>query len=117
MSASDTTINENEGQENALGEGSVVNADSKPVSPDLSMILDIPVQLSLEVGSTEQTVEQILALAQGSVIELNRKAGEPLDVKVNGTLIARGEVVESHGKYGIRIIDIAGGNDRISSLL
>ena len=56
MSASDTTINENEGQENALGEGSVVNADSKPVSPDLSMILDIPVQLSLEVGSTEQTV-------------------------------------------------------------
>ncbi|AMO56354.1 flagellar motor switch protein FliN [Endozoicomonas montiporae] len=111
-----TVTNETEATESVELE-EATQLDSKPAGPDLSMILDIPVQLSLEVGSTEQTVEQILALAQGSVIELNRKAGEPLDVKVNGTLIARGEVVESQGKYGIRIIDIAGGNDRLNSLL
>ena len=92
-------------------------SEAKHTGPDLSMILDIPVRLSLEVGSTEQTVDQILSLAQGSVIELNRKAGEPLDVKVNGTLIAHGEVVESQGKYGIRIIEIAGGSDRLDTLL
>lgn len=111
-------INETDATESVeIEETQLEKADGKPTGPDLSMILDIPVQLSLEVGSTEQTVEQILALAQGSVIELNRKAGEPLDVKVNGTLVARGEVVESQGKYGIRIIDIAGGNDRLNSLL
>lgn len=86
-------------------------------TPDLGMILDIPVELSLEVGRTHQTVEQVLALAQGSVIELNRKAGEPLDVKINGTLIAHGEVVESNGKYGIRIIDIANDKGQLHNLL
>ena len=86
-------------------------------SPDLDMILNIPVELSLEVGRTEQTVEQVLALAKGSVIELNRKAGEPLDVKVNGTLIAHAEVVESKGKYGIRIIDVIAGNNQPAKLL
>ncbi|MRI33947.1 flagellar motor switch protein FliN [Endozoicomonas sp. OPT23] len=86
-------------------------------SPDLDMILNIPVELSLEVGRTEQTVEQVLALAKGSVIELNRKAGEPLDVKVNGTLIAHAEVVESQGKYGIRIIDVIAGNNQPGKLI
>ena len=100
----------------ATQEAIAAQASASTLSPDLSMILDIPVQLSLEVGSTEQTIEQILALAQGSVIELNRKAGEPLDVKVNGTLIAHGEVVESQGKYGIRIIDVVSPGERFNSL-
>ena len=110
---SDTVI---EQQDQATPEAATTSSTTNSLSPDLSMILDIPVQLSLEVGSTEQTIEQILALAQGSVIELNRKAGEPLDVKVNGTLIAHGEVVESQGKYGIRIIDVVSPSERFNSL-
>ena len=110
---SDTAIDQ---PQTVTQEPAATQATASSVSPDLSMILDIPVQLSLEVGSTEQTIEQVLALAQGSVIELNRKAGEPLDVKVNGTLIAHGEVVESQGKYGIRIIDVVSPSERFNSL-
>ncbi|WP_067516320.1 flagellar motor switch protein FliN [Endozoicomonas ascidiicola] len=70
---------------------------------DLSIILDIPVTVSLEVGQAELSINELLALKQDSVIELDRKVGEALDVRVNGRLIAQGEVVEVNGQYGIRL--------------
>ena len=74
--------------------------------PNLDVILDIPVSISMEVGSTEINIRNLLQLNQGSVIELDRLAGEPLDVLVNGTLIAHGEVVVVNEKFGIRLTDV-----------
>lgn len=82
----------------------------------LDVILDIPVSLSLEVGSTKIPIRNLLQLAQGSVIELDRLAGEPLDVMVNGTLIAHGEVVVVNEKYGIRLTDVMSPAERIKKL-
>ena len=89
---------------------------SAQVTPDLSVILDIPVVMSLEVGSTELTVNELLAMGSGSVIELNRHTGDPLDVKVNGKLVGRGEVVESNGRYGIRLTEVVSPNERLGPL-
>ncbi len=82
----------------------------------LDVILDIPVSLSLEVGRTKIPIRNLLQLAQGSVIELDRLAGEPLDVMVNGTLIAHGEVVVVNEKYGIRLTDVMSPAERIKKL-
>ena len=76
---------------------------SVPGAPDLDVILDIPVTISMEVGNTQIAIRNLLQLNQGSVIELDRLAGEPLDVLVNGTLIAHGEVVMVNEKFGIRL--------------
>lgn len=85
-------------------------------SPDIDVILDIPVTISMEVGSTEITIKNLLQLNQGSVIELDRLAGEPLDVLVNGTLIAHGEVVVVNEKFGIRMTDVISPSERIKRL-
>ena len=90
-----------------------------PVSldgPNLDVILDIPVSISMEVGSTEINIRNLLQLNQGSVIELDRLAGEPLDVLVNGTLIAHGEVVVVNEKFGIRLTDVISPSERIKKL-
>lgn len=84
--------------------------------PDLDVILDIPVSISMEVGSTAITIRNLLQLNQGSVIELDRLAGEPLDVLVNGTLIAHGEVVVVNEKFGIRMTDVISPSERIKRL-
>ena len=80
------------------------------------MILDIPVSISMEVGSTEISIRNLLQLNQGSVVELDRLAGEPLDVLVNGTLIAHGEVVVVNDKFGIRLTDVISPSERIKKL-
>lgn len=80
------------------------------------MILDIPVAISMEVGSTDITIRNLLQLNQGSVVELDRLAGEPLDVLVNGTLIAHGEVVVVNEKFGIRLTDVISPSERIKRL-
>lgn len=85
-------------------------------SSDIDMIMDIPVQLSVELGRTRLTIKNILQLGQGSVVELDGLAGEPMDIYVNGYLIAQGEVVVVDEKYGIRVTDIITPSDRISRL-
>lgn len=85
-------------------------------APDLDVIMDIPVNISMEVGSTEISIRNLLQLNQGSVIELDRLAGEPLDVLVNGTLIAHGEVVVVNEKFGIRMTDVISPSERIKKL-
>ena len=84
--------------------------------PNLDVILDIPVSISMEVGNTDITIRNLLQLNQGSVIELDRLAGEPLDVLVNGTLIAHGEVVVVNEKFGIRLTDVISPSERIKKL-
>lgn len=84
--------------------------------PNLDVILDIPVSISMEVGSTEISIRNLLQLNQGSVVELDRLAGEPLDVLVNGTLIAHGEVVVVNEKFGIRLTDVISPSERIRKL-
>lgn len=83
---------------------------------DIDMIMDIPVQLSVELGRTRLTIKNILQLGQGSVVELDGMAGEPMDIFVNGYLIAQGEVVVVDQKYGIRLTDIITPSDRLSRL-
>jgi flagellar motor switch protein FliN len=83
---------------------------------DLNMILDIPVQLTVELGRTRIPIKHILQLAQGSVVELETMAGEPMDVLVNGFLIAQGEVVVVNDKFGIRLTDIVTPSERMRRL-
>jgi flagellar motor switch protein FliN/FliY len=91
--------------------GSAVNSPN-----DISMVLDIPVQLSVELGRTKVPIKYILQLAQGSIVELDALAGEPMDVLVNGYLIAQGEVVVVNEKFGIRLTDIVTPSERLRRL-
>nr|WP_240937515.1 flagellar motor switch protein FliN [Chromobacterium haemolyticum] len=86
------------------------------VPQNLDMILDIPVQLTVELGRTKIAIRNLLQLAQGSVVELDGMAGEPMDVLVNGCLIAQGEVVVVNDKFGIRLTDIITPAERIRRL-
>jgi len=101
------------GQNSAPDAGTAVPA-SRDVN--LDMILDVPVTLSLEVGRTRLPIRSLLQLNQGSVVELERGAGEPLDVFVNGTLVAHGEVVVVNEKFGIRLVDVISPTERIRRL-
>lgn len=86
------------------------------VEVNLEVILDVPVTLSMEVGRTRIPIRNLLQLNQGSVVELERAAGEPLDVYVNGTLVAHGEVVVVNDKFGIRLTDVISPAERIRKL-
>lgn len=83
---------------------------------ELSRILDVPVQLTAELGRTRITIKNLLQLSQGSVVELDALAGQPLDVFINGYLIAQGEVVVVNEKYGIRLTDIITPSERVQKL-
>jgi flagellar motor switch protein FliN/FliY len=101
--------------------GGVLSGDTpKPFSAggdgamsDINMVLDIPVQLSVELGRTKVPIKHILQLGQGSVVELDALAGEPMDVLVNGYLIAQGEVVVVNDKFGIRLTDVVTPSERL----
>ncbi len=86
------------------------------IENNLDVILDIPVTLSMEIGRTELPINSLLQLNQGSVVELDRLAGEPMDVLINGTLIAHGEVVVINEKFGIRLTDVISPAERVKKL-
>lgn len=92
------------------------NKDGQSKDVNLDVILDVPVTLSMEVGRTRIPIRNLLQLNQGSVVELERAAGEPLDVYINGTLIAHGEVVVVNEKFGIRLTDVISPQERIRKL-
>ena len=93
--------------------------DSKdvPQMKNLDFIMDIPLQLTVELGRTKMLVRDVLQLNQGSVVELTKLAGEPLDVFVNSKLVARGEAVVVNDKFGIRLLDIVSPNERVDKVL
>jgi flagellar motor switch protein FliN len=95
-----------------------LNEGAGEVAADVSldMILDVPVTLAMEVGRTRISIRNLLQLNQGSVVELDRAAGEPLDVFVNGTLVAHGEVVVINEKFGIRLTDVISPAERVRKL-
>ncbi len=97
-----------------LEDTSVSTGSDKEIN--LDVILDVPVEVSMEIGSTRMNIRNLLQLNQGSVVELDRLAGEPLNVKVNGTLIAHGEVVVVNEKFGIRLTDIISPAERVKKL-
>jgi flagellar motor switch protein FliN len=86
-------------------------ADPVQIGGDLSLVLDVPVELAVEIGRTTMTIRETLAIAPGSIISLDRMAGEPVDLLVNGTPIARGEVVVIDEQFGLRITDVLGKSD------
>lgn len=96
--------------QNSPADGNAMSIDQvdpqDPLSRNYRLVADIPVRLSVEVGSTTLTLNELLDLAEGSVVELNRQSHELLDINANGTLIARGEVVTVNGRFGIRIVDV-----------
>ncbi len=96
--------------------GSDDGGNGDDAKPDLGLILDIPVTLSLELGSTTINLGDLLKLNKGSVVALEKEASEPLDVKVNGTLIAFAEVVVINDRYGIRLIDVVSESERLKKL-
>ena len=88
-----------------------------PQMKNLDFIMDIPLQLTVELGRTKLLVRDVLQLNQGSVVELTKLAGEPLDVFVNSKLVARGEAVVINDKFGIRLLDIVSPNERVDKVL
>ena len=92
------------------------NSPSQKGTPDLNFILDIPLEVSVELGRGKMLINELLQLGQGSIIELTKLAGEPLEILVNQKLVARGEVVVVNDKFGIRITDIISPTERVEQL-
>lgn len=111
-------------EEQAVADEAVSRVETQPLGHEniqqgdvnLDVILDIPVTISMEIGRTRISIRNLLQLNQGSVIELDRLAGEPMDVLVNGTLVAHGEVVVVNEKFGIRLTDVISPAERIKNL-
>jgi len=110
----DKMINELETDGGAAGAGSLTGSIAK--DRNLNLIMDIPLRLTVELGRTKMPVSELLNLTQGSVIELAKLAGEPMEVLVNDKLIARGEAVVVNEKFGVRLTDIISPTERIEQL-
>ncbi|KAK0366257.1 hypothetical protein LTR94_003881 [Friedmanniomyces endolithicus] len=92
------------------------SASRMAANRQFKLLADIPVRMSVEVGSTSLRLAEVMDLAEGSIVELDRQADELLDIMVNGALIAKGEVVTVNGRYGIRIVDIAATETRMAGV-
>ncbi len=91
-------------------------ADSSNAEINLDALMDVGVTLSVEIGRRKMPIKQLISLNQGAVVELDRSVNEPLDLLVNGTLIARGEVVVVEGQFGLRLIDVVSASERLKKL-
>lgn len=100
--------------EELQGTAALPNASGGKI--DLDSLMDVQVSLSVEIGRTRMPIKELVALNQGSIISLDRGVSEPMDLMVNGTLIARGEVVESSGKFGLRLIEVVSPSERLKKL-
>jgi flagellar motor switch protein FliN/FliY len=96
--------------------GGFGSVDNEPGGRNYKLLSDIPVRLSVEVGSTSLKLSELLDLAEGSVVELDRQANELLDILVNGTLVAKGEVVTVNGRFGVRVVDVVSTDARSMGL-
>ena len=83
---------------------------------DLDLLMDVPVYLTVEVGRKRMTIKELLALTSGSVVSFDRSVTEPMDIMVNGTLVARGEVVSAEGQFGLRLVDVVSPKERLQQL-
>lgn len=83
---------------------------------DLDLLMDVPVYLTVEVGRKRMTIKQLLSLSPGSVVSFDRSVTEPMDIMVNGTLVARGEVVSAEGQFGLRLVDVVSPKERLQQL-
>ena len=92
------------------------NARPADRAAKMDLLGDISVRVTVEVGSASLTLASLLDLGEGSVLELDRQVDEPLDLLVNGTLVARGEIVETNGRFGIRVIDVAQDGNRLAGM-
>ncbi len=117
----------NENTARTLEEEAVIRSDSQPenaedlrgtrgLTTDISLVMDIPIVLSMEIGQTRMTIGELLKLEKGSVVELQRMAEEPLDVLVNGTLVAHGEAVVVGDRFGIRLTDVISPKERLNKI-
>lgn len=102
--------------EELSGASTAADAGSAGGKIDLDLLMDVQVTLSVEIGRTRLPIKNLLTLSQGSIVSLERGVNEPLDLMVNGTLIARGEVVESGGQFGLRLIDVVSPSERLKKL-
>lgn len=107
-------MNETSAEQLNQNQGNPLNSDSG--NEKLELILDIPVSVTVEIGRTKMTIRNLLQLNQGGIVALDRLAGDPLDVLVNGTLVAHGEVVVVNDKFGVRLTDIVSKAERIKRL-
>ncbi len=114
--SADKPAAEKEGDAVAVAKDSAAEPSEGAVGEKLGMVLDIPLSLSVELGSTKMLINDLLQLGQGSVIELTKLVGDPLEVMVNKKLIAKGEVVVVNEKFGVRITEVIGPKERIESL-
>lgn len=102
------------GSDNSIQDAA--SRDDEPNEINLGLLLDVPVEISIEMGSARMNIGKLLELKRGTVVELDRFAGEPLDVLVNGTLVAHGEVVVINEKFGIRLTDVVSPAERVKRL-